>query len=106
MKRENFKKIIKLRSCWKIDKRKGNYKLPNGKHLSDYILDLVESQMKIDDLGIRANGDLCFASGGDWNIEASKFNDYVLMPDFESNEVCSYDEMEKRINCLIRELLY
>lgn len=55
MKRENFKKIIKLRSCWKIDKRKGNYELPSGKHLLDYILDLVESQMKLDGLGIRAN---------------------------------------------------
>lgn len=106
MKRENFKKIIKLRSCWKIDKRKGNYKLPSGKHLLDYILDLVESQMKLDDLGIRANGDLCFTSGGNWNVEANEFNDYVLMPDFESNEVCSYDEMEQRISCLIRELLY
>lgn len=29
MKRENFKKIIKLRSCWEIDKRKGNYELPS-----------------------------------------------------------------------------
>ena len=106
MKRENFKKIIKLRSCWKIDKRKGNYKLPSGDRLSDYLLDLVESQMKIDDLGIRTNGDLCFVSGGDWNVEASEFDDYVLMPDFESNEVCSHDEMEQRISYLIRELLY
>jgi hypothetical protein len=72
----------------------------------DYILDLVESQMKLDGLGIRANGDLCFASGGNWNVKANEFNDYVLMPDFESNEVCSYDEMEQRISCLIRELLY
>ena len=106
MKREDFKKIIKLRSFWKIDKRKGNYKLPNGKHLSDYILDMVESQMKIDNLGIMTNGDLCFASGGNRNVEANEFNDYVLMPDFESNEVCSYDEMQQRIGCLIRELLY
>ena len=35
MKREDFKKIIKLRSFWKIDKRKGNYKLPNGNTFQD-----------------------------------------------------------------------
>ena len=53
MKREDFKKVIKLRSFWKIDRRKGNYKLPNGKMLSDYITSLVESQMKLDNLAIR-----------------------------------------------------
>ena len=42
MKREDFKKIIKLRSFWKIDKRKGNYKLPGGDNLSVYVTDLVE----------------------------------------------------------------
>ena len=31
MKRTDFMKIIKLRSVWKVDRRKGNYKLPNGK---------------------------------------------------------------------------
>lgn len=106
MKRENFKKIIKLRSMWKIDKRKGNYKLPSGKYLSDYITHLVESQMKIDNLGIRKDGDLCFVSGGEWNKEAEKFDDYTLMSLYKDNETCSYDEMEKRINCLIRELLF
>lgn len=106
MKREDFKKIIKFRSIWKIDKRKGNYKLPNGKMLSDYITGLVESQMKLDNLGIRSNGDLCFMSGGEWNYETKEFDDYNLMPAFQDDEVCPYDEMEKRINRLVRELLY
>ena len=106
MKREDFKKIIKLRSCWKIDKRKGNYKLPNGNNLSAYVTDLVESQMKLDNLGIRSNGDLCLMSGGEWNTGTKEFDDYTLMPAFENNEVCSYDEMEKRINRLVHELLY
>ena len=39
MKREDFKKIIKLRSFWKIDRRKGNYKLPNGKFLDNAFRD-------------------------------------------------------------------
>ena len=106
MKREDFKKIIKLRSFWKIDKRKGNYKLPNGNNLSAYVTDLVESQMKLDNLGIRSNGDLCLMSGGEWNKGTKEFGDYTLMPAFENNEVCSYDEMEKRINRLVHELLY
>ena len=106
MKREDFKKIIKLRSFWKIDKRKGNYKLPNGNNLSVYITDLVESQMKLDNLGIRSNGDLCFMSGCEWNDETKEFDDYTLMPPFQDNEVCSYDDMEKRINRLVHELLY
>lgn len=54
MKREDFKKIIKLRSFWKIDKRKGNYELPNGNRLSSYVRELVESQMKLDGLLIRS----------------------------------------------------
>ena len=105
MTREDFKKIIKLRSFWKIDKRKGNYKLSNGKRLSDYITDLVESQMKLDNLGIRANGDLCVASGGGWNTDTNGFNDYTLMPAFQDNEVCSYDDMENRIKFIVYEIV-
>ena len=105
MEREDFKKIIKLRSFWKIDKRKGNYKLPNGERLSNYVAELVESQMKIDKLGIRANGNLCFASGGCWNVETKEFDNYTLMPAFQENEVCSYDEMEKRIQSIVIEIV-
>ena len=105
MTREDFKKIIKLRSFWKIDKRKGNYKLPNGKRLSDYVTDLVESQMKLDNLAIRANGDLCVVSGGGWNTETKEFEDYTLMPAFQDNEVCSFDDMEKRIQSIVREIV-
>ena len=105
MKREDFKKIIKLRSFWKIDKRKGNYKLPNGERLSSYITKLVESQMKLDNLGIRANGDLCEVSGGGWNAETKEFDDYTLMPEFHDNEVCSYYGMENRIKSIVREII-
>lgn len=105
MNREDFKKIIKLRSYWKIDRRKGNYKLPNGKKLSDYVTGLVESQMKLDCLGIRANGDLCMVSGGVWNTETKEFDDYTLMPEFQNNEVCSFDDMEKRIRVIVSEII-
>jgi len=64
MKRTDFMQIIKLRSVWKVDKRKGNYILPNKKELNNYIEELVKSQMKLDNLGIRENGNLCFCIGG------------------------------------------
>lgn len=105
MKREDLKKIIKLRSVWKINRKKGNYELPNGKKLSDYITRLVETQMEIDNLGIKSDGDLCFCSGGGWNEEMGKFNDYILMPDYEENETCTYEEMEKRIKKLVYEII-
>ena len=95
MTRKNFIQIIKLRSAWKIDKRRGNYELPNGTHLRDYVLRLVESQLEIDNLGVRANGDLCF-----YDKENSR-----LMPAFEDNESCTEEEMEKRILRLIIEIV-
>lgn len=61
--------------------------------------------MEIDSLGIRSNGDLCFASGGYWNNETGKHNDYVLMPEFKDNEVCTYTEMNKRIAKLASEII-
>ena len=106
MKREDFKKIIKLRSVWKIDKRKGNYVLNSREKLSSYVRKLVESQMKLDNLLIRNNGDLCFGFGGEWNTETKEFDDYTLMPPFKDNETYTYDKMEDRITALVNELLY
>ena len=105
MKRADFIQIIRLRSCWKIDKRKGNYELSNGDRLNRYVTELVESQMKIDNLLIRANGNLCFGYGGNWNSDTKDFDDYTLMPAFENNETCTYDDMEKRIKRLVSEII-
>lgn len=105
MKRTDFMQIIKLRSVWKIDKRKGNYELPNREKLSVYITNLVESQMQIDNLGIRENGELCCCTGGNWNTDTKEFDDYTLMPAFENNETCTYDDMERRIKRLVFEII-
>ena len=106
MKREDFIEIIKLRSVWKIDRRKGNYKLPNGERLSRYVTYLVESQMKIDNLGIRQNGNLCSCVGGNWNKETHDFDEYTLMPDYENNETCTYDDMEIRIKSIVNDIIF
>lgn len=105
MKREDFVKIIKIRSCWEIDKRRGNYKLPSGERLSVYVTTLIESQLKIDNLGIRENGNLCFCTGGEWNKESKEFDNFTLFPDFEANESCTYNDMERRIQHLASEII-
>ena len=58
MKRNEFKKVVKAFSFYRIDKRKGNYKLPNGDLLSDYLSDLVSQLLENNHLAFRSNGDL------------------------------------------------
>lgn len=104
MKRNDFIKIIKSRSFWKIDKRTGNYKLPSGNYLSDYVEQLVRSQMKIDGLGISENGNLNYMTGGEYNAEKKCFEDYTIVIPFECSEVCTWKEQENRINQLVKEI--
>lgn len=105
MKRTDFIKIIRLRSRWKIDKKRGNYELPSGDRLSVYVKHLVETQMELDTLLIRENGDLCNGCGGVWNNETEMFDEFTLIPAFEDNETCSVDEMERRVNKLVSEII-
>lgn len=104
IKREDFIKIIKLRSYYKIDKRKGNYKLLNG-YLSDYIEKLVLSQMNIDNLAIAENGNLCPFSGGVWNENKKWFEDYRFVSDDKEDEFCPFSDMEIRINKLVNDII-
>ena len=103
MKREDFKNIIRLRSRWKITGE--NYTLPSGDSISIYIQKLVDSQLKIDRLAVLKNGDLAFSTGGNWNDQAKKFEDYKLMLDCKENETCDFYEMEKRIKTLTCEIV-
>ena len=66
---------------------------------------MVESQMNVDSLAILKNGDLSFATGVKWNDITKAFESYVLMPAFQENETCEFDEMEKRIDALVYELV-
>lgn len=54
MKRNEFKKIIKIRSEWQFTG--DNYKLPSGEPISVYVRKLVESQMNVDNLAILKMG--------------------------------------------------
>lgn len=49
--------IVKELSSWRIDKRAGDYKLPNGAKLSDYLYEIIEDfcekyNMIIDENGV------------------------------------------------------
>lgn len=96
---EKFKKIIKLRSCWKIDRRMGDYKLPNNEKLSDYVTELVKSQLELDRLAISSDGKLVFSA---WDEKKKMYELYVP---FSENEFCSYYEQEIRIEKLVREIV-
>lgn len=105
MERKDFIRIIKLRSFWNIDRRKGDYRLPSGEKLSNYVRNLVTSQMELDSLGILSDGNLCAMYGGKWDEDLKYFSNYILYPPFKYNEVCTYDEMNIRVNHLISEIV-
>lgn len=96
---EKFKKIIKLRSFWKIDRRKGNYKLPNNEYLSNYVKELVKGQLELDKLAISSDGKLVFSA---WDEKKKMYELYVP---FSENEFCSYYDQEIRIEKLVKEII-
>lgn len=112
MTREDFKKIIKLRSCWKIDKRKGNYTLPSGDKLSVFVRQLVEGQLKLDNFGIAADGTLQpIFEDTETNTEKGlqSWEDefaFVLMRPFSDNEETTQGQQDKRIAQLVYEMLH
>lgn len=106
MKRENFIKIIRLRSKYKITPRKGNYKLPSGSPLSKYVAKLVKSELELDGLLVRSNGDLCYGKWGYYDEEEKCNVDCFLMPEYpQMHENCSCKEMKQRINDLIYDVI-
>lgn len=95
MERKNFKNIIKNRSFWTIDRRKGNYKLPSGCRLSDYVLNLIETQLELDNLGISKNGNCYYYD---------KTNNFLIVP-FGENEPTTEEQQVRRINNLCYEII-
>lgn len=93
MTRKDLATIIKARSIWKIDRRRGDYKLPNGERLSAYVYNLVKTQLELDSLGILANGNMAF------------LNNKILMPAFKPNEKTTVTEQEDRIQNFVDELI-
>ena len=95
MKREDFIKIIKIRSAWKIDHRKGNYTLPSGETLRSYVYDLALQQLNLDHLGINKDGDL-------YSIDPDQT--YLMIP-FSDNEPTTPEEQDARFSRLVRDIV-
>lgn len=93
MTRKDLATIIKARSIWKIDRRRGDYKLPNGERLSAYVYNLVKTQLELDSLGILSNGNITFLTNN------------ILMPAFKPNEETTAAEQEDRIQNFVNELI-
>lgn len=104
MKRKDFITIIKLRSFWAIDRKRGNYTLPSGERLFSYIDDLVRGQMDLDRICITASGDL--ESRAMSGLDEAGLPIYTALIPFGKNEVISFDESERRIKKIINEIIH
>ena len=94
MKRADFKKIIKIVSDWTIDKRRGNYTLPNGETLSGYLRTITERFL-------HNNGMAISESGNVYNI----IDGEIFIP-FAENEKYDYLTQSERIEKIVKEMIY
>lgn len=94
MKRADFKKVIKLMSGWRIDKRKGDYRLPNGEKLSDYVCTIAERFLHNNGMAISEDGDI-------YDI----VNDKIFIP-FADDETYDYLTQVERIEKIVKEMIY
>lgn len=94
MKRNDFKKIIKIMSDWRIDKRKGNYLLPSGERLSGYVRMITERFLNNNGMAISENG----------NIYAI-LDDKIFIP-FARDEKYDYLTQSERIEKIVKEMIY
>lgn len=102
MNKENLKAIIKNRSYWEVNKRTGNYYLPNGENLSSYLIHLVETQLELDNLGIMKDETICFMDKKTFE----EWDKYMLRPPFrKEDEITTYDEQQERIRRIVNEML-
>lgn len=106
MERSDFKQIIKLKSIWRVDRRKGNYRLPSGSYLKDYIYDLVDRELKFERLGIASDGNLYFCVPSEWDDTKKQFTDHHIMIPYGDNEAVSYNDMDCRIDKLVNEIIH
>lgn len=94
MKKETFRQVVKAFSFWKIDRRKGNYTLPSGLRLSDYLEDLTSELLKNNRLAFRKNGDIGELVG----------KNEIFVP-FAEDERTSEAEQQKAIKLFVYDLL-
>lgn len=94
MNKKEFEKVVKCFSFWKIDKRRGNYKLPNGERLKDYLLDLVDDLLTNNKLALDADLNAC-----------DVLNDKIFKP-FGIDEKIDSSEQKQRVIKVVNNLLF
>lgn len=92
MTRTEFKTIIKIFSAWKIDKRRGNYLLPSGVRLKEYLRNLTEQLLKRNELAIKKDGSV-----------GELYDGKIFVP-FGEDEIV--EQQEQRIRAIVDELVY
>jgi hypothetical protein len=97
MKREEFKQVVKAFSFWRIDKRKGNYRLPSGARLSFYLEELTSDLCNNNKIAFAKNGNL-------YKKIIFDGKDIISIP-FAEDENFNNAEQEKRIKSFVCELL-
>lgn len=96
MTRKGLEQIIKLRSDWAVDKRKGDYALPSGGMLSEYLFDLLTEQLDVDHLGFTTAGEL---------VTYDKENKRLIMP-FARDEETNWGEQYKRKIAFVHDMVW
>ena len=94
MERADFKKVIKIMSGWRIDKRKGDYHLPSGEKLSGYVRTITEKFLNNNGMAIAENGNIY-----------DLINGKIFIP-FASDEKYDYLTQSERIEKIVKEMIY
>lgn len=103
MKRKEFKQLIKIMSTWKVDKRMGNYRLPDGSPLCSHLYEVAANQLKLNGLAIDSKG----------NVNKVFFNSLKLTSLTEKciefmfiDEKTSVIEQQHRLSKVIHEMIF
>lgn len=86
MERNTFKQIIKLSSFYKIDKRRGNYVLPNGSKILDYLKEFIFEYLQKNNLGILKNGKIAETINKKIVVFGGKDEDFLAFEQYERAE--------------------
>lgn len=73
--------------------------MTDGAWLSEYVRQLVESQLKLDSLAIAADGSVHFC------MPADQPESIIIQRSFGENEECSEYRQGKRISALVDEII-
>ena len=95
MKRNDFEKVVRAFSDWRIVRRKGDYSLSCG-NLSDYLNNLVHELLQRNNLAFRSNGEL-----GEVITDGEKA--IILVPFGENEDVVTV-EQERLIDMFVKNI--